>query len=476
MQPPEIKNHIKRTIVISLLALGFFLPVMTFLFVRYGLRESFASSKVTVDAGRSIAPLYFNWQAIAQGGEEPSGSRMFINILPPLKALHPRYIRLDHLYDYYSVVSRAPDSSLLFDWSKLDRTVCDIYAVGAKPFLVLGYMPSTISSDGTPIAEPSKWSEWSLLVQKTIEHYSGQKTRICNDGVYGDQLTDIYYEVWNEPDLGSFGSWKIHDGAKDYRTLYFYSSEGARNAQSVNRFLLGGPAPTAPYLNWFKLFLDYVQEHNLRIDFLSWHRYSLNPEEFKNDTEKVNAWLPRADYEKYFNLPKIVSEWGADSGSAPINDSQMGAAFAVAAAKHLMEQKIQLAFHFEAIDGANDNFGILTQSGEKKPRYHAFEMLNALQGYRVQSNAEDTPITVIASKSSQKLTILLSNYDAENKRVERFPLAISNMAPGSYKLTATTLGGVGSGSEEVNIESGDYERIVIMIPNQITLFEFVRVP
>jgi hypothetical protein len=474
MQPPELKNHIKRRILISLLTLGVFVPAMAYAFITFGLKGSFASSKVTVDAGHSIAPLYFNWQAIAQGGEEPSGARMFINILPQLKALHPRYIRLDHIYDYYSVVSRGGGGELAFDWSKLDRTVCDIYATGAKPFFVLGYMPSTISADGTPIAEPSKWSEWSLLVQKTIEHYSGQGTRMCNDGVSGDMLADVYYEVWNEPDLESFGSWKIHDGAKDYRTLYFYSSEGARAAQSVNRFLLGGPAPTAPYLNWFKLFLDYVQQHNLRVDFLSWHRYSRQPDDFKDDTDNVNSWLPRGDYEKYFNLPKVVSEWGPDSGSAPVNDNQMGAAFVVATARRLMEQKVQLAFHFEAIDGANDNFGILTQSGEKKPRYHALEMLNALAGYRVESNAQDTPVTVIAAKSPQKLSILLSNYDPENKRVERFPLAISNMAPGTYTLTVTTLGGIGSGNEVVKIDAEDYERTVIMIPNQITLLEFTR--
>ena len=33
---------------------------------------------------------------------------------------------------------------------------------------------------------------------KTIEHYSGKGER---------NMSGIYYEVWNEPDLAQFGSW-----------------------------------------------------------------------------------------------------------------------------------------------------------------------------------------------------------------------------------------------------------------------------
>ena len=67
---------------------------------------------------------------------------------------------------------------------------------------------------------------------KTIEHYSGKGGKNLS-GVY-------YYEVWNEPDLAQFGSWKM--GGKNYLTLYHYGR--VRREQSgtgVNQFYLGGP-------------------------------------------------------------------------------------------------------------------------------------------------------------------------------------------------------------------------------------------
>ena len=59
-------------------------------------------------------------------------------------------------------------------------------------------MPVTVSTDGTITSPPKKWEEWSLVVEKVVEHYSGREER---------NLPNIYYEIWNEPDL--FGKWKI---------------------------------------------------------------------------------------------------------------------------------------------------------------------------------------------------------------------------------------------------------------------------
>ncbi len=463
----HVKKHIKRQVVVAIIASLAVLPVIFYLLFSTILRGTFARSKLFIDAGRTVAPLYFNWKSIAQGGEE-TGTRMFINVMPQLKALAPRYIRIDHVYDFYHVVSRTGDGALVYDWDALDQTVCDIYALGAKPFFSLGYMPSVLSSDGTPIGEPKNWDEWSSVVQVTIERYSGIDTQLCNGGVHGSELAYIYYEVWNEPDLEAFGKWNVYGGAKDYRVLYHRASDGAAHARDVQPFRLGGPATTAAYQNWFRRFLDYVDMNNLRIDFISWHHYSRNPQDFSSDVSDINEWLPKHEYERYFNLPKILSEWGYSSDPHPNTDTQKGAAYTIAVVEKLISQKIEHAFSFEAKDGLNNNFGILTQKGEKKARYRALETLNLLSGYRLHSESQESNVQVIASKSNRTITIILVNYDDEDRIVEQVPVTIARIPRGVYDMKIDSYGGLLRSEEIVEITDQSIERELTFLPNQIT--------
>ena len=96
-------------------------------------------------------------------------------------------------------------------------------------------MPPAIAQDGQLLNPPQFWADWTALVQRTIQHYSGQSEY---------NLTDVAYEIWNEPDL--FGNWKI-GGDKDYQLLYQYAVVGANQTQKTNPFKIGGPATTAPY-------------------------------------------------------------------------------------------------------------------------------------------------------------------------------------------------------------------------------------
>lgn len=305
-------------------------------------------ANITIDAKKIIGPLPYNWKALAQGGEE-RGITMLENVILPLAALSPRYIRIDHIYDFYNVVSRDNNNQLIFNWQKLDQTVCDIYRSGAKPFFSLGYMPEALSDDGSLIGAPRNWDEWALLVQKTIERYSGKSTRLCGQ-VIGEFFKDIYYEVWNEPDHETFGKWSLYGGKKDYKLLYFYSSVGASRALNVYNFFLSGPATTAAYKNWFQNFLRFISDNNLKIDFLSWHHYSKNPVDFSDDLVNINNWLVDDQFERFRTLPKIISEWGYDSMPNPISDTNIGAAHTIVSIRNLIEQKLEMAFAFEIKD------------------------------------------------------------------------------------------------------------------------------
>ncbi|MBI5123462.1 hypothetical protein HZA75_06415, partial [Candidatus Roizmanbacteria bacterium] len=375
-------------------------------------------------------------------------------------------------------VSRDSSGNLSFNFSKLDKTVCDIYNTGAKPFFSLSYMPPTMSDDGSLIGKPKNWNEWTFLVQKTVEHYSSRETVLPCGAMEDFWKTDIYYEVWNEPDGFNFGKWNVN-GGKSYNDLYFYSIRGAQQAQNVFSFKIGGPATTSLYKNWTQGLLNFIIVNNLRIDFLSWHHYSKKTNDFTDDIIKLNKWLGESPkYDKYENLPKIISEWGYDSEKNPIADTEVGAAHTVASLRNLLNARLGLAFLFEIKDGLTLSWGILSSDGSPKPRYQALKLLNALEGNQLIVDGEGSNVSAIASENEEKIVLILTNYDQSGHNYEAVPVVFKNLDGISYNLTKKYLDGRSETmlnlqpiSSEIRLEA---DKAIIMPANTVVALELVK--
>ena len=467
-----------RRLVMFMFILVIATPLFFYSF-QYFSRAAAIKANIIVDVNKVSGPFPDRWKALAQGGEE-SGVRMLENVVSKVSGLYPKYIRLDHIYDFYNVVSRNSSGNLAFDFSKLDETVCDIYHTGAKPFFSLGYMPPTMSDDGSLVGKPKNWNEWSFLVQKTVEHYSSKETVLPCGALDNFWKTDIYYEVWNEPDLESFGKWKYQAGGKSYSDLYFYSVKGAQQAQNVLPFKIGGPVTTALYKNWIQKFLDYIIVNNLRIDFISWHHYSKKTNNFTQDIINLNKWLgENPKYDRYENLPKIISEWGYDSEKNPIADTNVGAAHTVASLRNLLNARLELAFLFEIKDGPTLSWGILNYDGSPKPRYQALKLLNDLEGNQLIVDGEGSNVSGIASKTKEnKITLILTNYDESGRNYEAVPVVFKNLDGANYKLTKKYLDGRSEISLNLKPENDelrlDNEKSIIMPANVIIALELVK--
>ncbi len=463
-------------ILVYIFAVLLSFPFLFFSF-QYLSRAAYVKANIVVDAARTSGPFPDRWKALAQGGEE-AGVQMLQPVVPQIAELYPRYIRLDHIYDFYDVVTRDSSGRLSFDFSKLDMTVCDIYHTGAKPFFSLGYMPPTMSSDESLIGMPKNWGEWSLLVQKTVERYSGRDTVLPCGAMYDFWKSDLYYEVWNEPDLESFGKWRYQAGGKSYSDLYFYSVKGANAATNVFPFKTGGPVTTALYKNWIQKFLDYVIANNLRLDFISWHHYSKKTDDYTRDVINLNKWLGESPrYDKFENLPKIISEWGYDSEKNPIADTNVGAAHTLASIRNFINANIEAAFLFEIKDGPIPSWGILDYSGAKRPRWYALQMLNTLEGNQIFVSGEGTYITALAAKSDTKTTLILTNYDGAGRNTEAVPVTFKGLETGRYNLTKTYLDGRKESMLNLTPIGGEIklngEKSIVMPPNTIVSLELI---
>jgi len=132
------------------------------------------SANIVINTQEITGKINYSWAAISQGGEEPPP--MLKTAVPKIQELTPKYIRIDHIYDYYDIV-RKQDGKYYYDFSKLDDTVEDIIKTGASPFFSLSYMPSSFTLSGSVIDTPTDWDNWKELIRETIAHYSGKLNR-----------------------------------------------------------------------------------------------------------------------------------------------------------------------------------------------------------------------------------------------------------------------------------------------------------
>lgn len=433
---PRLKKR-RRTFFSFLIILFLIVGVIAGAWQIKVVREFFGQASgvpanLIVDTTAILGPMPRPWRNLAQGGEDHNWR--IDKLTPQIAALNPEYIRLDHIYDFYDIVQGSP-GNITFNWTKFDLIIDDIVKTGAKPYISLSYMPPAISS-GDILAYPTNWADWQLVVQKTIEHVSGTK-----------KIRDVYYEVWNEPDL--FGSFKYY-GDKNYLTLYAYASAGAKNARGALPFKLGGPAITALYKNWFDAWAKGCIANQWRCDFFSWHRYSTNLNQFAEDMESVRNWV-QAYPQLEPTLEFQITEWGHDSNNNAGYDSQYGAAHTVAGAI-AMSNRVGRAFAFEIQDGKDPEgknywgrWGMFTHNdfgANSKPRYRALKMLDSIADQRLQITGLGSWVKALAARNDNGATeLVIANFDAKAAHSEMVPITFLNIEPGSYTLNKESLGG-----------------------------------
>lgn len=396
---------------------------------------SFQAAAIVVDVSQPGAPIRKIWGGVSQGFEKLPESDFRLNATSPLlKSVGTRYVRIDHIYDGFNVVSKV-DGKLKYDWTKLDAIVADITAAGATPYFSLSYMPPAISK-GDILDFPNEWGEWGQVVAATVGRYSRD---------YKGGLNNVIYEVWNEPDL--FGGWKM-GGAKNYVTLYATAANAANRVTGVKPFKIGGPATTGFYPAWVTGFYDKL-DSTVRIDFFSWHRYSTKIDDFVKDAttakEMMETRISRSQ-------DLYISEWGVNPERSSAYDGRWAGAHFLAVNTALVDTGVDLALAFEVMDGApadkkyHGGWGMVTNPKygpvEKKPRFKALEMISKMDGARLPSVGNGTYVTAMASyDAAGVIRVLATNYDPVGSHDEVFPLTIVGLTAGNYSVKEEYLSG-----------------------------------
>lgn len=453
--------------IISLIALLIFLPLFIIGIsstIQILTRAAGTPANIIVDTKLPLEPIRTDfYHAFAQGGEE-SGN-MLASISDDVKALHPKIIRYDHIYDAYRIVSRD-GAGLHFDWSRLDTSVATIESTGAKPLLALSYMPDVIAKDGNITNPPNDWNEWAFVVQKTIEHFSGKADK---------NISGVYYEIWNEPNLTQFGAWGL-SGDKNYLTLYQYAAAGAANAKGVNTFYIGGPGTSGMYPAW----ITALAQSGSRVNFFSWHSYLSDPNQYAIDErDLVKALLP---FPNYTLLPKLITEFGFSGEKNSAYGTSYAAAHTAAVVRQLMSGGPTYLLSFELKDGPSDangnGWGLITHDNngkQKKPRYYLYNFLDAMAGTRLTIAGEGSWVTALASVSNGVVRVLLVNFDPTGSHSENVPVTISGLPDGTYNVRQRFLLGRDV-TNPVTTQKSTLQATIFMSAESVAILEISKQP
>lgn len=400
------------------------------------------------------------WKNLAQGGEERG--RPLQPVLNDLKVLSPDYIRIDHIYDFYNIVSRDASGGLVYNWNDLDAYVNDILSVGAKPFFSLSYMPSTLSK-GNEVDTPKNWGEWEALMKATVEHYSGRG---------GKGISGVYYEVWNEPDL--FGGFKIK-GEKSYLELYDHSVRGIMRAQNTLLFKVGGAATTGFYPNWLKGLMEYVETEGLWLDFFSWHRYTADLDTYEQEVSLAKEIIQ--PHPRFTDLELIISEMGHESANDKGYDGYFGAIHTLGLVA-VLEDKVSRGFSFEIKDGPGPQklwgrWGILTHEKhgiERKDRFGSFTFLNQMEGRGVSVTGQGSWVKSFAKKDDKKIRVFVVNFDPNGTHTEAVPIKMEGLVDGEYIFKRTDFSGKKKEST-ITVVGGEWLTIEFFAVNSAAIFE-----
>lgn len=415
-------------------------------------KASGTPANLVIDMAASYSVTERPWANLAQGGEEKG--RSLEPTISSIRKLNPKYIRIDHIYDYFDVV--RPDGS--YNWAILDSYIGDIRSMGAKPFLSLSYMPKAFGVN-SEIDMPANLSNWTNLVRATIEHVSGRS---------GLSIPDVYYEVWNEPDL--FGSFKVYP-PKNYLDLYIASSNGATGARNVLPFKFGGPATTALYKNWFTALTD--PKLKVRLDFFSWHRYSDSLDNYEQDMKDISSWGAPVGMEFF------ITESGIDSANNEAYDGVTAAIHTLGEAA-VTSDKLEGLFSFEVKDGVGNTknwgrWGILTHEKwggvSEKPRFAAISFLNRLSGAeRLNIAGQGSFVKAIARKDKNVYRVLIVNYDPNNKNVEAVPMKFVGLTSDKISVRRIDFLG-GSADVPVIVTNKEWSTVQYFRANSASIFE-----
>jgi xylan 1,4-beta-xylosidase len=319
-----------------------------------------------------------------------------------------RYVRFHAIFhDEVGVYDEDAQGNPVLNFSYVDQIYDGLLANGVRPFVELSFMPKKLAAKEAlqafwykpNVSPPKDYGKWDEMITQFARHLVER---------YGiDEVSQWYFEVWNEPNLDF---WAGEPRQASYFELYEHT---ARDLKAVSsRLRVGGPATAQAA--WADAFIRYCIDKHVPVDFVSSHVYGNDRAEDVFGTHekiprdrmvcravaKVHEQIthsPRPD------LPLIWSEFNASyMNELDVTDAAyMGPWLAdtIRQCDGLVQEMSYWTFSdvFEEQGVVKQPFyggyGLIAAGGIPKPAFNAFSLLHRLGEQRLSVHADDALVT-----------------------------------------------------------------------------------
>ena len=309
-----------------------------------------------------------------------------------------------------------------YDPKSYDFPVTDNYMLrnaktGAQTFYRLGQKIDhrVKKYDSIPPKDPKKWA---IICEHIIRHY--------NEGwADGFKLGIQYWEIWNEPDLDLCE--KRPEMANNKRTwagtkeqfLELYETAARHLKKCFPNLKIGGPA-LAYSEEFAEEFLLHMHEHNIEIDFFSWHIYSDNPVSMVEKAERIKKIMVKTGYgsaESIINEWNYIKDWHENYAySIKTNAEIKGAAFVMACMSAAQKSSIDMLMYYMLSPFMWNGVYDLRMSSKLKP-YYALKMYGMFYDMEAEIRCEQEPddiYTLCGCDEDGKVLCVLSYFTNED--------------------------------------------------------------
>jgi xylan 1,4-beta-xylosidase len=307
----------------------------------------------------------------------------------------------------------------VYSFFNIDQIFDFLLSINMRPFVELSFMPTSLSSGNDNvfkykgnITPPKNYDAWALLITKLVQHWIAR---------YGlAEVSQWFFEVWNEPNLDAF--WKGTQA--DYFKLYAFTAKAIK-AISQN-LKVGGPATAKN--EWIDEFLEFCKKNDVPADFISTHHYPTDAfgqpgddtiTQLSKSKRSILLDQVREVKRQSQDKPVYYTEWNISSNPFDnLHDEPYAAAYIV---KTVMEAHGLLeAYSFWTFSDIfeenyfssvpfHGGFGLMNIYGIPKPSYRAFELLHNLGDELLTVEGLHDTVDVWVSRDKEKIKILISN-------------------------------------------------------------------
>jgi xylan 1,4-beta-xylosidase len=421
------------------------------------------SRPIIADMTAVAGPRDMAWQDCV-GADHP-GILLRHDNLAQLKLVHDelgfKYIRFHGILHDDMEAYREINGTPVYNFGKIDAVYDAILKTGMKPFVEIGFMPHDLASGTKTIfywqgngSPPKDWGKWSDFMTAFARHLEARF------GVA--EVRSWRFEVWNEPNLDGFWT----DGNQQtYLKLYDVTAKAIKAVDPA--LLVGGPSTAGAA--WVPEFLAHAKASGAAVDFVTTHAYGVNggfldekgegdnklapqPGSISNDVWKVRGQM-QADWP---GLPLYFTEWSTSYNPRdPIHDDYLSAAFILDKLKKTEggAQSMSYWTYTDLFEEAgpppssfHGGFGLVNREGIRKAAYFAYKYLNQLGSQALVGADAHSVLT----KTDSGFAGLIWDYTTPDQKESNRPffrkirpatpvssaeLKVTNLAPGSYRLT-----------------------------------------